>query len=236
MLPFRDYRDMAMPLWQIIKAIKAQVVLLVVLLLLNVLVWTDVLPTPQKLTALLSGYFEHQGIWLMAACALLENIAGFNVYFPGSIVLLTGMSLTAGDPGRALVTWFAIAIPSVFSHMVNYGIGARAKASVSHDAVSHGRTEGTRGLTLWMLSTFWHPHFAAVTSLACGSRRVGFRRFFSVLIVAVPLWYAFWGIIMYNFGIVVRSTANLMPLFYCYIVVWAAWDIYRIYGRKRASP
>lgn len=222
-------------LLSIVLRVKTQLIIILFLTVINLLAHFGFVPSVSELTQILRKWFDQSGLPLVALCSLLENIVGFNVYFPGSIVILTAMSLTAGNPQRALITFFWIVIPSMLAHNINFLIGrySRNSHNLSQTKKEEGRIfKGTLGNWFLFMSTFWHPHFAAVTSVASGSSRTPYKDFLKYFLVSSILWNSFWGVTMYFFGRFTVAASNLSPLFYTYLFLWLVWDLRRILTRN----
>ena len=212
-----------------LRIIRPQLILLGVVCGLAVASEYNVLPPTSDLLNTLRTLFVRYGLIAVAVCSFLENIIGLNIYFPGSVVILTGMALTAGHPSLALKTWTVIFCFAIMAHYVNF-LGGRLLA-VRGRYLPSSRLNSiigkkTRLLTLF-LATFWHPHFAAVTSYACGVNGVGYAPFSGYLALATGLWYAFWGFLFYNVGKAIPEKINLSPVFLAYIMIWIIWDVVR---------
>ena len=187
------------------------------------------IPEPQKLAVLLEGVFDKHGLPVIIICAFFENIGGFNIYFPGSIVILTGMALTAGKPALAFLTFVCISVSSVIAHIANY-FGAKVlhkKRVLDTDS---------RGFpSFWeFLVSFWHPHFAAVVCLKSGSVGMPFTKFLRSMLPSALAWYMLWAILMYFVGYAAKSSRGLIALFLLYLVVWTCYDAYKFYVQENS--
>jgi membrane protein DedA with SNARE-associated domain len=143
------------------------------------------------------------------------------------------MALTAGNPSRAITVWLTIVVFSLLAHNVNYLVGRNLGAhSRWLKANRNTIKKDVRSLWFLCLSTFWHPHFATVTSAACGAEGVPYGQFIIIVSIAGLLWYIFWGILFYFAGLSTSFGANLLPISIAYIFLWATWDIFRFYKRR----
>jgi membrane protein DedA with SNARE-associated domain len=217
----------------LLKSIRTQLLLLGFWAALVLASQLGYIPSSTDLLELLRSLFLKYGFVVLALCSLLENVVGFNVYFPGSVVILTGMALTAGQPLRAAEAWLVILVFAALSHNLNFFAGRKLgnRSGLVPESVSH-RLGNEAKLTTLFLGTFWHPHFAAVTSLACGARGVPYRTFLFNLVIGMGLWYAFWGLVMYSLGRALPERLNLLPVFLGYILCWIAWDVIRFYRSR----
>ena len=208
------------------------------LLLIGLLSSLGWIPSVHELSDMLGRFFEKGGLPVIGMASFAENTIGLNVYFPGAIVILVAMALTAGDLPRALMTFLVILIPSMLAHLMNYGLGRWLGGRVNVEGHTSGGDPSrfAKG-RMWglFLASYWHPHLAAVTSYAAGTEGVGVGAFLRVFVVASLLWNSFWGIVMYNFGEVAGATRNLIPLFYVYVVGWLLLGIWRFF-KQGAAP
>ncbi len=215
--------------FQLLPRVRPQLALLAFLSILYFLGWSGYGPSPLVISQTIKVLFERFGLGFVAAVSFVENIIGLNVYFPGSVAILTAMALTTGDPSRALMTFLSIIIPSFISHQLNYLIGRILGHEMRGDTIPNA-SEGAQPSSarwLWFLSTVWHPHFAAVTSMAAGSQKMRYRVFVSYFAPSFLLWNVFWGFSMYSIGYIVDETGTVFPLFFLYIIAWLVWDLIR---------
>lgn len=216
----------------ILDKIKSQLSILAFLIIINLLAYFEYLPDTDELTEILTAIFDKYGMPLIVLVSFLENIVGLNVYFPGSIVILTSMSLTAGDPKKAMLVFIAIVLPSTLAQNINYLIGCFS----TKDLKKQNLTKLSKiKLGILFGSTFWHPHTTAITCMASGSEGLSYVVFLKYFIVFSLFWNAFWGIIMYRLGYFARAASNLSPFFYSYLVLWIIWDIVKILKDKESG-
>ena len=207
----------------IISKIKVQLIIIAIILLLKFFEYLGIIPPISRIIPYLTKAFKEHGYFLVAIVSFLENIVGFNAYFPGSIVILTTMTLTSGHPLKAMITFIFIYIPSVFAHFLNFQIGNKL---VNSQLISNKK--------LWILffSTMWHPNFAAITSLRAGSIGLSFNQFVGYYIPSSFLWNCFWGILMYKLGSIGDSGRYFPEIFLGYLVLWILLDILLLYRKK----
>lgn len=187
--------------------------------LFQTLAFWNVIPKEDVLLERIKSWFDLHGLGAIAAIAFLENVVAFNIYFPGSIVILAGMGMTQGNPRQAFLTFLAITIPSQLAHVLNFAIGKfrsgdRAAANVTF---------------VELILAFWHPQTASIASLRCGDAGWPARQFFWRLPVAAFSWHTFWAVAMYFAGAAGGSLRWLVWLFYGYLLLWV------IQGLSRAT-
>ena len=76
----------------------------------------------------------------------------------------------------------------------------------------------------YIFYTYWNPGLAAFTSTAAGVLHINYKRFFSLMVLAVLVWNAFWGILVYSLG---EPALKLLDfkLVLKVIGVWVAFEI-----------
>lgn len=194
--------------------------MLCVFLFLFTLASIGLIPTIKELMVFLIAFFKSYGLIAVMLCSFIENIAGLNIYFPGSIVILSAMALSAGNPKQAILLFFIITIFSIFAHIINYYSAKKIK----HLNI---RNQDPPGLSEFLLS-FWHPHFAAIVCVKCGWSDTPANLFLKRMISVAILWYIFWAIMMYYLGslTVTKNPNRLIYVFCIYFILWGIWDIY----------
>lgn len=207
----------------LIQKILPQLAILSLIGLLYLLSLLGLIPSPDQLNNILVEKFKTYGLPLIAICAFLENLVGVNAYFPGAFTILTGMALTAGNPNRAILTYFAIYLPSYLANILSYYFGFLYKKK---NAISV--TLKNRNTLLWFFFTYWHPQLAALTAFSVGSSgALSQHNFIKNSVGASLFWSVFWGVIIYHFGLFANVAQNFIAIFLCYVVVWTAIDIYK---------
>jgi hypothetical protein len=205
-----------------------QIILLGLILVLYSLSMLRIIPSPQELNRLLVRLFLKYGLPLIALSSLLENIVGLNAWFPGAFTILTGMSLTAGHPSRAILTYLVIYIPAYCANVFSYILGRSQRQSVQ---TTHPPKE--RDVWLWFVLTYWHPQLASVTAFSMGIRDIVPRSMFLVHSLLVSaLWSVFWAVTIYHFGLIANVADYFGILFLMYLLIWAATDTWKFFSRR----
>jgi membrane protein DedA with SNARE-associated domain len=208
----------------ILKILRVQISLLSFLLVLSALSTWGFIPPLGELTAQLNDLFDAHGVISIGIISFIENVIGLNAFFPGSIVILLAMSMTAGDPERALITFLFIYIPAVAAHNINYMLGVLGFSASKPDEGRRIKTTSKSSIAYLFAITFWHPHFTALSCLTAGAEGMKYRKFiFWFLSVSLP-WNIFWALLMYNVGSSIGSDINFMPIMIAYIFVWGVYD------------
>lgn len=231
-----------MPAWfntglRVIVRARVPLVLLGLMALAALLGKLGIIPQPDELTNSISLLFERYGFIAIAIVSFLENLVGLNVYFPGSVAILTAMALSAGDPGRAILTFLAIVIPSFVAHQVNFFIGRTASHRPADDrTISYLSRDNSKLRRLFgFFLTAWHPHSAALASIYAGSDGWQYLEFVRLFSPPFIFWNLFWGILMYNLGSAIEGSQNLFPVFLLLVIAWLLWEIAHGISKERGS-
>jgi membrane protein DedA with SNARE-associated domain len=216
-------------LLELFRFIKAPLVFLLFFTLLHAASITGVLPSINDLGALVKTFFDDYGLVAIGVLSFIENIIGVNAYFPGSIVILTGMSLTAGQPLRGIMTFGVITLFAFLAYNINYFIGRLFKKNTLLEGRHTNSSKTNIELWVWYFGSFWHPHFAALTCVITGSEGFSYRWFAFRLLVVGIFWNAFWAITMYNIGVLGTDNIDLTLVMYLYLSGWITIDTVRYF-------
>lgn len=212
--------------------VKAPLIILILASSFQILHYYGLLPSVSGLAIELRLFFDRNGLPVIGIVSFLENIVGFNTYFPGSVVILTAMSLTAGNSLKALVTFLIIYVPATIAYHANYFIGRFNSAANNDRRVE--LTKHRKGNWIWFFTTFWHPQFASLTSFMAGSTGMSYRMFMKHMLISSLVWNSFWGLTMYHVGLSLTKGLDFTPLIFSYILLWLGWEILK-YFRKETN-
>lgn len=202
-----------------LRALLPQTILLALIAVLYLLSLFAVIPSPSDLNDILLEAFRRYGLPLIALSSFLENLVGFNAYFPGAFTILTGMSLTAGHAGKAVLTYFIIYVPACVANVLSYFLGGCRKPGLREINSSFSQK-----IWLWFLLTYWHPQLASVTAFSAGVRNIPKTTFLGHALVASLFWSLFWAVIIYHVGLIANTARYFTFLFVVYVLIWAAID------------
>jgi len=206
----------------LLKTIFPQLVLLTLVGVLYGLSLLKIIPSPSELNEILVNLFKNYGIPIIALSSFLENLIGINGYFPGAFTILTGMSLTAGHPAKAILTYFAIYLPAYTANIISFFAG-RLKTQSEEQRLSTPRKRWT-----WFFATYWHPQLAAITAFSAGLHgEISKRNFLLMSLVASGCWSMLWAVTIYHFGLMASVADYFAPLFIAYLLVWIATDVWK---------
>lgn len=172
---------------------------------------------------MLLTFFARYGAIVVAPISFVENLVGLNVYFPGSIAILTAMALSAGDPHKALATFVAITVPAFLAHQVNFVLGKRLRG---REVGNTGRYKTVFGRNALFAGSLWHPHFAALACIDAGSQGLSYGLFLSAFAPWFAVWNIVWALVMYNFGLLLTRDSKGNPLILGFLALWLLWDFF----------
>lgn len=214
-------------MYSYIKFVKAPLFMLSAFLVIYLLGATNILPDIDQLTDDLKLFFDQYGLIAVAILSFVENIIGVNVYFPGSIVILTAMAMTSGNPLLGFKTFLTIFIFALISYNFNYFLGNKLADSERVESLKSDSKRGNKKVTVWYLATFWHPHFASITSLVSGAEGISYVVFIRNMLLAGLVWNSFWALLMYHFGSFINDGPEFKIAIYVYLVGWLLYESYK---------
>jgi membrane protein DedA with SNARE-associated domain len=215
------------PLQSLFRALLPQLALLTLIAVLYFFSLLGVIPSPQQLNNSLVKMFIEYGLPLIALSSFLENLVGFNAYFPGAFTILTGMSLTSGHPEQALLTYCVIYFPSYSANILSYYFGRWGKFKQFEVSPTPPKR-----IWLWFFITYWHPQLASVTAFSAGIQSIRYKiSFFACSFITSLFWSTFWALIIYHYGLVANVSGYFSLLFICYILIWTAKDAWKFFKK-----
>lgn len=218
---------------KIISVLRIQILLLLFLFLFTVLSAWEVIPSTSELSKALQVFFDSYGLPSIGAISFFENIVGMNAFFPGSVVILIAMAMTAGDLQKAFLTFLFIYIPAVIAHNINYMLGRFGYIEPTSTIETNFNSKRKKDILYLYVFTFWHPHFTALSCLASGAEGMEYKKFiFWFLVISLP-WNIFWAALMYSIGMSTGSEFNFMPFMIAYVLVWGGYDYMKYRNNKR---
>jgi membrane protein DedA with SNARE-associated domain len=187
------------------------------------------LPPEQELMARARGYFESYGLVTVFVAGLIEGLLLIGWYFPGALVILAALTLSADNAWEAAQI-IALTIGGLsIAYTANYFVG---KYGWYRLLVAFGLREGldrAKGrLTKYGLSaivtTYWQMNLASLTSTAAGILHFPAGRFLAISIVACAFWVTFWGTMMFLLGQAATAFVSLRVI----VAVIAVWLVARL--------
>ena len=96
---------------------------LAIVLLLYVFWQTAGIPSEAELIPLARAYFNEYGLVTVFVGAVAEGLLLIGIYLPGTFIILLGVILANGDPGRLVVIWAVTIAGLLCSYTANYAMG-----------------------------------------------------------------------------------------------------------------
>jgi membrane-associated protein len=199
------------------------------------------LPQPKEILMYAqSSYSEHAYLMVFLG-ALGEGLLMFNLYFPGSVMIVFGVTLSKGNPLKALVLVTLVVTAFLIDAVINYALG---RYGWYHFLVKIGmkpsleraklRVERKGWVTIF--STYIHPNVGALTATSCGILQLPFRTFVLYSLLSLIFWNALWGLIVYYFGSTVLQYASFTA-FTIVLILWSLFAVVRgfISHRRQVS-
>lgn len=202
-----------------LKRVLPPAILLISVIAFWLLETLGILPNVNELMQSITQWIKSQGAYAIVAVSVMENIVGFNSYFPGSIAILGVMASTAGRPFEAVATFFLILIGQSIGLTISFLIG---RLGFLRSETNELPAAGLRYSMLFPL--FAHPHSSAATAFLLGSKRRSFG-WLSFVLICCFIWSVFWGGVMY-FG--VGSLVNEIGWDYVTITFASIWVSYEV--------
>ena len=113
-----------------------------------------VIPGIKDMIAFLQSLYDQFGLFGLFISSLLEGVAYFGLYFPGSVVVLLAVALSDGTLGAFISISATVACALTISSLISYRLGSiqfiqkRLKVSSNYDKDS----------LFWFVFNHWHPN------------------------------------------------------------------------------
>lgn len=163
------------------------------------------LPHPKELLVLIESFYQTVGYPIVLLAGLAESIFPIGLYLPGSTVVLLGAALSrSGVVSFPIIMLLAI-IAFMTGYTINYFVGKHGlNKTLKNIGFEHGLAEAEEKLQTYgwkaILLGYISPTTASFLSLAAGTLRFPFRKFFFFSLLSQIWWTLFWGTIAYTLG------------------------------------
>lgn len=186
-----------------------------------------VLPDSKHIFAVVSYHFERHGILLVGIAAFIEGIVLLNLYFPGSAIIVLGITSAGGDIRQATLMVASVMLGFFASAQFNYFIG---RAGLRPIVIRFGGRRWLERAERWyshmgqylVIFAYAHPNLGAFVAVECGNARFTLKRFIAITAISILIWNTIWGLICYFNGHLIRETATNSRLL---LGIFAAWTI-----------
>jgi membrane protein DedA with SNARE-associated domain len=199
------------------------------------------LPPEETLARIAKTYLDRYGIIIVLLSAYLEGLLLIGWYFPGTLVIVLALILSAGEPSRFVAVAAIAGSGLLGAYVTNFFAG---KYGWYRLLLAFGLREplenAQRRLARYGLSaifmTYWQANLASCISTAAGILQFPPARFVVYSAVAEALWVTFWASIIFFLGSAAMSLVGFRMILFL-IMLWIAGRlIYRWkFERKPAA-
>lgn len=206
---------------------------LVVTAIAYVLIMLEIIPSIPEMFDYLETGLDSIGLWLLFPLAVLENIYGFTVFFPGGIVILSGMATTTGDPVSGFIALFYIHFGTQLGYLCTYALVGFVRSNAFTDATTRDELAPIPLIRKGVLM-LWHPLLGSTFVAELAASKTGYLKVVPYLFVINGIYNIFWAGIIYFAGNFLRSESNaLLLVFVGYLFYMIGFRSYRlIFGAK----
>jgi len=224
-----------------LKAIGPALVFLFIVILLQIIWLVFDLPSKNELLVIAQNFFKNYGLLVFLAVAIIEGLLLIGWYFPGGTVLFVGVILAGTNVPLVLLNGFIISLGLLIAYIINYFIGYYGwyKLFVQFglgESVTRVQKKIANNSWSAFFLTYWHPSTAALSSTAAGLLKLNFAKFIVNSTLALLIWNAFWGALIYYLGNKALSITSFKFVFVV-ILLWIFFKLLYIYIlQKRLNP
>lgn len=171
------------------------------------------LPGPTDLVEASKIYFEQYGLVIFFFTALLESLLLIGNYFPGTLILLFGLSTLLDSPSKVFESYVYISAGMMLGYTINYFLGKYGwykvieKLGYKDELNKIEDKLKTTGLAA-VFFLYLLPGFGSLLSTSFGILRFNFTKFFSFTLGMVLFWNGVWALAVYIFGQAVFDMFN----------------------------
>lgn len=214
-------------------SVKLPLLLILLLVGFDLLARLGILPPSQEVSEIINSALEIYGLIIIAPLAFLENIAGINIYFPGSIVILTTMAVSAGNPVRAVEIFLTYYVFAILAYHVDYFMGKPLR-SKRIQLTSPQILASPTNAKLWLrfLILFSHPQLASILCAQVGGEGYKYSDVIKYFLFFGFVWTLFWSVVMYSVGAITGPSIDLNILAYAYLLGLLGFNIYQYFEQQ----
>jgi membrane protein DedA with SNARE-associated domain len=186
------------------------------------------LPGPTDLIEISKVYFEQYGLVIFFFTALFESLLVIGNYFPGTLILLFGLSTLLDSPDKVISSYVYISLGMMLGYTINYFLGKYGwhkvieKMGYKDELLKIENKLNTTGL-FSVFFLYLLPGFGSLLSTSFGILRFNFAKFFAFTIAMVLFWNAVWALAVYLFG---QSVLDMFNSGYLAVILAGAYLIY----------
>jgi membrane protein DedA with SNARE-associated domain len=186
------------------------------------------LPDQDTLVEMVKGFFTKYGLPVIFISSILESLLLIGNYFPGSLVIFLGVSMSAGQPLVAIKTILVVCAGMFVGYNVNYFLGkfglykAVEKFGYKNEIKSLEKKIEEKGVIAGFF-LYIMPGMGSLISTTFGVVKYNYLKFISFTIVTMTFWNSLWGILVYFFGM------KIFDIMTSYVSIFVILVLYFIY-------
>lgn len=199
------------------------------------------LPPEETIIAVAKGYLDRYGVVIVLICAYLEALLLIGWYFPGTLVIIFGLVISAPEPLRyvevAVVAGFGLYCGQVTNfHAGKYGWYRLLLAFGLREPLERAKRRLTKYGLSAIFTTYWQANLASLISTAAGILQFPAWRFIVLALIAQALWFTFWSALIFFLGTAALSLAGFRMILLLILIWIAARLVYRWKFENRQQP
>jgi len=209
---------------EIFKLLSVPIVFIVVYATVHLLWKIFDFPSYEELLVLVKEWFVIYGLGIVFTSALIEGFLLLGQYFPGGLIIFLGVISAGNDGLKAAQVIGVVSVAFFISYSLNYCAGKYgwyrlfSKFGLQGFIDKAKQKLQTRELSVIFLS-YWEPNLASITATAAGILNMPFKKFSLYSGVAIVMWNALWGILVYKLG----ERALLMTGVSYALIIFVIW-------------
>jgi len=192
------------------------------------------LPEQEELLNSVQHYFDKYGLITVFISAIIEGLLLIGWYYPGSLVIVLGVIFAGQNLWRVIETLTLITLGLYIGYVINFFVGKYGWYRLLlkfglREHLEKSQAKLIKNGPAAIFLSFWHPAAGALISTAAGIIQFPHLRFFALAAIALTIWNALWGTLVYFMG-----TAALSLIGFKFILaVILAWIAYTLYLNKK---
>lgn len=196
-------------------------------LIKNVWVFYNI-PGPADLVESSKFYFQQYGIVIFFFTSLFESLLLIGNYFPGTLILLFGLSTLLDSLDKVFYGYIYISAGMILGYTINYFLGKYGWYKLIEkmgfrDEIRRIQTKLSNTGLSSVFFLYLLPGFGSLLSTSFGILKFNFVKFFFFMSFMVLFWNAVWGILVYVFG---QAIFDLFSTGYLALILVAGYLIY----------
>jgi membrane protein DedA with SNARE-associated domain len=198
------------------------------------------LPPEETLAQIARTYLDRYGLAIVLISAYLEGLLLIGWYFPGNLVVVLALVLTADEPARFVAVAAVAGAGLLSAYATNfvagkYGWYRLLLAFGLREPLDNAQRRLARYGLSAIFTTYWQANLASCTSTAAGILQFPPARFVVYSVIAETLWAAFWASIIFFMGSAALSLVGFRMILFL-IMLWVAGRlIYRWKFESKSS-